>query len=192
MSWRTTGVLLVLLLLLGGYVWGQQSRETAPEEFEFDPFPTAPAQSDNVPLFPNLTAEAVTRLEIVDLRENFTVSFALEDDGRWYQTVPTRTEVITITMENHSRNLVNLTSRRVLPADANPPAAYGLDTPNYEIIVASQREDQVIRQRLFIGDVTVAGDAYYAQKLGDGRVYLAAAFSVENLLLLRQSPPHLP
>jgi hypothetical protein len=191
MSWRTTGALFLILLLLGGYVWWSQNQASPDDAASPESFPTPPPQVETPRLFPNLTAEQIIRLEVVDLIADLTVTFAREDDGRWYQTVPTRTAVISVTMENHSRNLANLTSRRVLPPDANPPEAYGLDAPDYEIVIVSQREDQVIRQRLLIGSPTATGDAYYTQKPGDGRVYLIAAFSLENLLLLRENPPHL-
>jgi len=187
MSWRTTGILFLILLLLGGYVWWQQQQD-APDEAA-DAFPTSPAPAENLPLFPNTVAEEVIRLEIVDLADNTTVTFLREADGRWYQTVPTYTEVISVTMSNHARNLANLTSRRVLPADANPLEAYGLDAPAYELIVVSQQGERVVRQRLLVGDATPTGDAYYTQKPGDGRVYLVAAFSLDNILNLRQNPP---
>jgi hypothetical protein len=189
MSWRVTAVLFLILLLLGGYVYWQQNQETILEEVE--PFPTSPAQTETAPLFPNLVADEVIRLEIVDLAADLAVTFMREDDGRWYQTVPTRTEVISVTLENHSRNLVNLTSRRVLPAGANPLAAYGLDNPAHELIVASQQGERVVLQRLLIGNLTPTNDAYYAQRPGNDRVYIVAAFSLDNILSLRERPPHL-
>jgi hypothetical protein len=187
MSWRTTGILFLILLLLGAYVWWQQQQD-APEE-ALDALPTSPAPAENRPLFPNAVAEDVIRLEIVDLAANTTVTFLREEDGRWYQTVPTYTEVISATMSNHARSLANLTSRRVLPADANLPEAYGLDSPAFELIVASRDGERTIRQRLLVGNLTPTGDAYYLQRPGDGRVYLAANFSLDNILRLREEPP---
>jgi len=183
MSWRTTAVLFVILLLLGGYVYYQGQQEPSVE-----PLATPLAQPEQVELV-GATVEEVNRLDITRLEDATSASFSRDETGAWFQSVPTNTEVISQTMNTQISGLATLRSNRTLPADANPPATYGLDEPGYEIILATTRDERTVRTTLLVGNETPAGDAYYVQKRNDPRVHIVPIGVIQNMIDLLENPP---
>ncbi|HZD10355.1 MAG TPA: DUF4340 domain-containing protein [Candidatus Binatia bacterium] len=184
MSWRTTGILFVVLVVVGGLVYWQ-SRQDEGEAAE----PTPPfAAPESVPLFDEVTVEDVVRLDVVPAG-GVKASFKHNDDGSWFMTVPTETTVISQTVTNSVTGLINTGSRRTLSPDENPLEAYGLLEPAREIVVAAQRDDQIVRHRLQVGNETPAGDAYYVLKEGDRRIHLMTKSTLDNVFALATNPP---
>jgi hypothetical protein len=185
MSWRTTAVLFLLLLLLAGYVYWESQRETAPAT---EPAPVAAVESER--LVTGATDEDVRRLDISRREDGLAVSFSRDAGGHWVQTVPTTTQVISYTMEYAAGNLVTMTSRRSLPAGANPLAAYGLDNPAYQVTLAVEEADgRLIRYTFNLGDAVATGDGRYVQKQGDGRIHIVASFVFGSIIDLLDNPP---
>lgn len=183
MNWRTTAVLFIILLLVGGYVYYQSQQEPAVE-----PLPTPLAQPEQVELV-GATIEEVNRLDVTRLEDAASASFSRDEAGAWFQTVPTSTEVISQTMNTQVSGVASLRSNRTLPADANPLATYGLDDPGYEIVLATTREERTVRTTLLVGNETPAGDAYYVQKRNDPRVHIVPIGVIQNMIDLLENPP---
>ena len=184
MSWRTTGILFIVLVVVGGLVYlqsGQSESDTA----EATPGSPIPA---GVAIFEEVQLDNVVRVDIV-ANPDEEVSFSHEPDGAWFMTVPTATNVISQTVSNSLLGLINTSSRRSLSPDENPLEAYGLEDPAREINVAVQREDQVIRYKLFVGNETPAGDAYYVIEEGDPRVHLMTKSTLDAIFTLATDPP---
>ena len=187
--WRNTLILFVLALALGGYAWFISQPENAPAV----PLPTAQppaATNERVPLFPEANGVNVTRVEL-SAREPFTPTTLIQDEfGSWYQTVPTRTQLVTATLNTQMTTLATLTSRRVLVADANPLAAYGLAEPAYEIVLYAARADGTsVRYTLFVGDSLTTSDGYYVQRKGDDRVFIVAVAGIDAVIGLPAALP---
>ena len=183
MSWRTTAILFVILLFVGGYVYYQSRQEPAVE-----PLPTPLPQPEQADLV-TATIDEVNRLDVTRLEDEANASFMRDEAGVWFQTVPTNTEVISQTMNTQIGGMVSLRSNRTLPADANPLSTYGLDEPEYEIILATTRDERTVRTTLLVGNETPAGDAYYVQKRGDPRVHIVPIGVIQNMIDLLENPP---
>jgi hypothetical protein len=185
MSWRTTAVLFGLLLVLGGYVYWESRREVTPPE----PEPVA-AAVESVRLVTGAGAEDVRRLDVSRREDGLTASFTREAGGLWTRTVPTTTQVISQTMEFAAGNLLTMTSRRTLPAGANPAAAYGLEEPAYQVVLAvADADERLIRHTFLLGDRLATGDGRYVQKRGDSSVYIVAGHVFDPVIDLLDSPP---
>lgn len=183
MSWRTTAVLFIVLLLVGGYVYYQSQQEPAVESL-----PTPLPQPEQAELV-TASIDEVNRLDVTRLEDAAKASFTRDETGDWFQTVPTSTAVISQTMNLQIARLATLRSNRTLPADANPLSTYGLDEPAYEIVLATTRDERTVRTTLLVGNETPAGDAYYVQKRGDPRVHIVPIGVIQNMIDLLENPP---
>ncbi|RMG92205.1 MAG: DUF4340 domain-containing protein [Chloroflexi bacterium] len=188
MNWRTTAVLFVILVLLGGYVFYQSRQEPV------TPTPTPlPPTPERVPLVSeDTTIEQVNTVSVRRLADNNHTTFFRDGQGNWLRTVPTQTVAISLTVNTQVTGLINLRSNRTFPPDLNPLAAYGLDEPTYEIVLDTLQDEQLHRTVLLVGNKTPAGDAYYVQKKGDPRVHVVSAGVIQNMINLLENPPLQP
>lgn len=187
MSWRTTGLLFIILAALAGYVYYAGQRE----ELATTPTPAAAAQ-ENIRLYEGVTLEQVSRLDLWrEGDEPAAASYSRSDDGEWTRTVPTATLVLSETLNSRVNALLNLTSSRVFLPDEteNPPAVYGLAEPAGGVTLVVERDGQAVRYALRIGQATPTGGNLYVQKSGDPRVYIVPDFQINNLLNLIDDPP---
>lgn len=186
MNWRTTAVLFLIVLLLGGYVYYQSQQETEPTAT-----PTAAAPTPaRVALITGASVEQVERLDVTRFAEGTTASFQRDGRGNWTRTVPTTTQVISQTLNTQVTGLINLRSSRSLAPDLNPLSAYGLEEPAYEIVLVTAGEgDQRLRFTLLVGDETPTGNSFYVQERGDPQVYVIPKGSIENVIGLLDNPP---
>ncbi len=186
MSWRTTGILFVVLLIVVA-VAVLQNRDDGQNDAGTMPTAQAPP-SESVALFDGTTEDDFVRLDIT-LDAGSVVSFNREDDGRWFMTTPTATEVLSQTVTNTLIGLINTASRRTFSAEQNQMDDYGLSDPAREIVLAVSREERVVRYRLQIGNETPAGDGYYLLKEGDRRVHILMKSIVDRIFELASAPP---
>jgi hypothetical protein len=186
MSWRTTAVLFIVLLILGGYVYyqGQQEPEPIPLPTEGAPTP------EQFSLFANATIDQVEKLEIYRSEDGVTAAFTRDEQKTWMQTVPTTTQVISNTMELQTTGLLNLRTTQTFAPDLNPASAYGLDVPDYTLSLFVGREDGTTAlYKLLIGDKTPTGNGYYIQKEGDPRFHVISLGTIQNMVALIDNPP---
>lgn len=184
MSWRTTGILFVVLVVVGALVYLQSRQEAATPA---DLTPTV-ANADTVSIFEGISVDDVRRLEVT-AGAGEEASFSREAEGGWFMTVPTATTVISQTVTNSVLGLFNTGSRRTFAPEENPLEAYGLEDPTREIVVVAGREGQVLRFQLEIGNETPAGDAYYVLREGDRRVHLMTKSTLDGIFALATEPP---
>lgn len=185
MSWRTTGFLFLILVLVAGLVFWQNRQQ---QETETSSTVAAPSPQAGADLFGNASVENVVRLDVAT-GADVSASFHRDESGSWSMTVPTSTQVISTTMANAVRGLISVGSRRTLPPEENPLQAYGLEQPQQQVTLAVQDEGRIVRHLLSIGNETPTGDAYYVLKEGDRRVHLVAKSALDSVLDLAQTPP---
>lgn len=185
MSWRTTGLLFLLLLVVGGLVYWQRGRVESGSEGTPTALPPSPASG--AVLFDDITVRDVVRLDVENSAGS--TSFSRRADGAWFMTVPTATMAISQTLTNNVQSLISTTGRRTLSPEENPLRVYGLDEPQATVTLAVRRDENVVRYRLLVGNQTPAGDAYYVLKEGDPRVHLMAGAALNNVLNLSGDPP---
>lgn len=184
MSWRTTGVLFAILVIVGAIVYLQtQQNEPEPET----PSPEV-GVSENTSLFGESNAEDIVRLDIT-ASPGASASYAKSEEGAWVMTVPTATTVITQTVTSAITGLVTARTQRSFSSEDNPLNAYGLVDPPREIVVAVLRDGQTVRYRLQVGKEAPTASAYYVLKEGDARVHLLAKTTLDTLFALATNPP---
>ncbi len=189
MSWRTTAVLFVILLALGGYIYYQNQQE--PETVtETEPVGTLPPPTPERFSLIRTTLENVQGLNVTHLEDGTQAQFLREEQGAWAQTVPTTTQVISQTMETYMTGIINMQTTRSFAGDENPLSTYGLDAPAYNISIAAFQDDiSIVRITLLIGNKTPTGSSYYVQLDGDPRVHLAPIGPIDNMINLIDNPP---
>ena len=183
MSWRMTAGLLVILVALLAYVLLQPSE---PEE-QSEPLPTPTL--DVATLLRGVAINDVVRLEVRTYDSSEGLVWERLGDGEWRQTVPPAGTVVSETLSTGLSGLLAGRPDAVLPPDANPRQAYGLDVPDYTVVVAAQRVEKVVRYTLEIGHETPTGDGYYVQRTGDDRIYVLSRSAVDRVLSLYAEPP---
>lgn len=186
MSWRTTGILFLVLLVVAVAVVALQRQQAGDEQATA----TSPASFvEATDLFDGVTVEDVVRLEIVQRDPPDEAIFERAAEGSWTQTAPTTTQVISATLTNQVMGLLNTRASRSFAPDSGDLAPYGLDEPQATIVLAARREDAVVRYELALGDVTPTRDATYVLKPGDPRVHLMSTASLDGLLRLLETVP---
>lgn len=190
MNWRTVGILFVVVVILGAVVYLMTQEEGDGDGTAVDPDATAVVTpTPQISLVPNVTIVDVQRLEIARFEDDFQVAFIQDDNAGWSQIVPTNTTVISATMNSNVTRIINMTSQAVLPADTNPLSVYGLDNPQYEIVLVARQNDNNVRFTFNIGSQTPTGDRYYAQKQGDPRIHVLLSSTVDDIITLLDQPP---
>lgn len=188
MSWRTTAVLLVILLALGGFVIYQNRQ--AGDAPESTPAATPAPTVETIDPVPG-ALDDVRRLAIFRHADNTETEFTRSAEGDWFTTTLTATQVVSQTLNSAMSSLTAARLRRTLATDANPLSAYGLDAPSHTIIVTLKQETNAdpISVTLTIGNETPAGDAYYLLIGEDSRVHLMSTVTLNNVLDLLDDPP---
>jgi hypothetical protein len=163
MNFKTTGVLIVALVVLCGMWWFTRSGQKTSQEIAPPLLPEAGAG----PRLMDLDSAKVNRLTIVDAAGGRT---SLQRTGdQWRLLEPVDAPAATWGARSLVATIVELRSRGRPAAD--PGAASGLAKPRYRIDVST--EDGKSAQ-LLIGAKTGIGDAMYAQ-VGGGEVNLIDA-----------------
>lgn len=185
MSWRTTAVLFVVLVALGGYLYyDSQQGEEAAEVLEEEVAP-APLVNETIALIDNLTITTVQEVMVSRSSDSAKASYSQDAGGNWAQISPQPQTVLSATLSSQVTGYLNLTSNRVFSSADNPLSAYGLETPAYQITLSGG--DQ--RHILYVGNETPTKDGYYVQSLGDPRVFVVGKGAVDNMINLIDNPP---
>lgn len=184
MNYRTTVVLLIVLLGLIGYLVWQASVPAQP-----NPTPTPVVPSLPTGLLPTMTIADVDTLSITRLSDEFSRSFQRQEEDNWQQTVPTQTVVLTVTVQAYASGLTRLTSRRTISPEQNGLTAYGLENPVYQIELQTKSAGTFL---FFIGNPTPAKDGFYLQRPNDPNIYIVPPTVIQGLMDLLVNPPHPP
>lgn len=186
MSWRTTGILFLVLLVVAAAVFAIQRQPGGDEDVAATSAPSFVEAND---LFEGATVEEVIRLEIVQAEPGNEALFERTEDGSWTQTVPTTTQVISSTLNADVTGLLTTRASRSFAAEGGDLAPYGLDEPRATIVIAVEKDSSVVRYELALGDAAPTGDATYVLKRGDPRVHLMGTFALERVLGLLENLP---
>ena len=159
---RSTLVLLVLFLALGGYAYFIES-ERAP----------ASEADANEPVF-DLEADAVVELEIAAENGDLTRLERAAGSRSWDMRSPVEAAADDNRATAIASALESLEIERVVEADPADLEPFGLDDPVVDI--GFRTDGDTALRRLRIGDTTPTGGDRYAQSGDDPRVFLIASF----------------
>jgi hypothetical protein len=151
----------------------------------------SPAAPDTAParVLPAVEQANVIRVEAVNLQSGSGRVWELQEDTGWFQTVPTRTEVLGASLDSAVSRLLMATSPALLSPDLNPLSAYGLHQPRFSITLVADQNGRHIRHSLAVGNATPTGDSYYLSKGTDDRILVVLKPAVDGLLVLIDDPP---
>ena len=168
MSLRTTGVLvLVLLILFGATSWVLVFGR-----------PEIPLLLGDVPRSEIKTVDVAHGTE--------SVGFEKLEAFQWKMVRPKEDVVDSFIVEGVTILLGEFESNNKLGEASENKAQYGLDPPEFrvELGLADGRKEV-----LLVGRLNPGGTAYYAMREGDPNVYLLTKFRGDALLDLFRSPP---
>ena len=161
---RSTLVMLVLFVALGGYAYFVESErppasQTAPNEQVFD------FEADDVAEL-RVTADGgeVTHLERA----------SEDEDGDWKLTSPIEAGADDTGVSSITRGLASLEIRRVVEEQASDLALFGLTDP--AVAIAFRTGDDTALRHLLVGDTTPTGADRYATTDDSDRVFLIADY----------------
>ena len=176
MNIRTTFVITVLLLLVGGYVF---LAEEAPEEPEF--------VEVKAPQFYTVTESDINHITIQ--AGDSTGSFVRNDEGPWLFDEPNGPPVDLGRWGGITLLLGGPDTQRLLAETVENPEEYGLDDPSIEIefTLTGDRMERVV-----LGSTTPNGSFHFAMRDGDPQLYLVSSLWGQVLARLAVEPPYPP
>jgi Domain of unknown function (DUF4340) len=156
MNFKTTLLLLLALVIVGGFAWVSTLRESAP---------AAPEKK----LW--LTVQAADVVELELLRDENVVATASRRDGAWRLLKPTPASADVAQVESFLNAVLNVMDVRSIKE--NDPAALGLKPAAMSVVVQTSTG----RHRIRLGNRSGSGGRAYAQ------IDTGPALSVEESLL---------
>lgn len=161
---RSTLVLLVGLIVLGGYIYYFNSKP--------------PVDTDTEPkLFAALDASTISDLTVKS--KSGDVTTLKKDAGVWKIVTPVQTAASDIDAAGVANVLADVRRVRVLEESPTDLKQYGLDDP--KVRVEFKTSDGKTTGKLLIGDATVTGGNLYAKKNDEPAVILIGQFHEASL-----------
>lgn len=166
---KARGLLIAVsaLLVLSGLVYWSNRAEQAKEG---QPDPDAPPQ------ILDLAQDQIARVEIRKAGSDATV-LEKGESGEWRITAPEPLLADQTAVTSMVGTLSSLASNRLVEEKIEDTAAFGLETPQLEVVVGSADTTKTLR----IGDETPTGGNYYAMTDGDQRLFTLASFNKSGL-----------
>ena len=159
---RSTLVLLVLFLALGGYAWFIESERP----------PASEADADE-PVF-DVEADAIVELEITAENGDVTRLERAAGSRSWTMRAPVEVAADDNRATAIASALESLDVQRVVAAEPPDLGPFGLAEPVVDVAFRTDGDSAV--RRLLIGETTPAGGNRYALTDGDPRVILIEGF----------------
>lgn len=185
---RNTLVLLIILILVGGYVYLTQMRAPKSDSVDGTAVPTVE---------PVLQIEETTVLTItVEGPTGQTRLSRTSANDAWLMTtsVPTLTTASGPVEADPDRAssilfmISGLAASRVL-TNVTDLAPFGLVSPEWSCAVETQQGERLV---VYLGDKNPLGSSYYAKREGSPNVFLVSVFVGDDLRGLVENPPIKP
>jgi len=170
--WRTTGILLIILLILLAITYGVTRYGPRPET-------TTTARP---PLF-SFGLQDVRRVEIVQGEARVVLG---HEGSLWHVLVPSAGDADTEEIDRRVRSLVALVPFDSFPANDLSP--YGLESPAARIFFLTDQGGVT----LLVGDVTPTGSDRYVMLEGSNLIHVVSKVLVDRVLEWTADPPYRP
>jgi len=169
MKFRTTLILMIVLVVLGAFVLFYERKLPAPDDAESTPEPTA---IGTVLAFTSADVQSVRVIRYSSTEESEStedsIELVLRDSGLWYIISPVTEEADQDRVAEFIDMFAALVPDRVLE-NASSPSDYGLEPA--DMAVELEMKDGTVH-KVNIGALTPAGSGYYGQIEGDARIYI--------------------
>lgn len=180
MDRRITIALLVVLAVLGGYIWYTFLREDAPPIEPVTPAPTPIAVLE-------FDDSQATALQVRDVKNNQTTRVVREGDA-WKMEQPAQGGAFAPPIERLLFALAALKADRKI-ASPTDLAGYGLNPPAHQVQVTMPGGAMFT---LTLGNQNPDGNYYYAMKDSDAAVYLINSSIGDDIREFVTAPPYTP
>ncbi len=157
MKYRNTLITVVALAALIAFVVYDQQQQAA------TPTPTAAPSAKVL----DVNADDVSALQVSSA---FTLTAAHKDNGAWFMDAPTKEDADTSRLNNLVTAFAKLTATRALTETPSNLQPFGLVTGTLTLSMTVKDKTEVVR----FGDAALQGSTYYAQHVGDPKVYLVS------------------
>lgn len=176
MNIRTTFVIVVLLLLVGGYVLLAEERIEDTEVVGFES-----------PQFYTVTESDINHITIETGKS--VRSFLRSNEGPWLFDEPNGPPVDLARWGGVTLLLGGPDTQRLLSENVENLAEYGLDEPSITIdfLLTGER-----KERILLGSTTRNGLFHFAMREGDPQLYMVSALWGQVLARLAIEPPYPP
>lgn len=172
MSYKTTLILLAILVVVGGGVYWQDIRPGPKKE--------APKATQIL----SFDAKDINSLEVT--YNNKTTELHKEGDSKWQLTKPENADADYWSVEGMISRLGNLSANRALTGTVGDLATYGLDHPIIEAKVGTTQGKQ---DTLTVGDKSPDGTAYYVKRNDSDTIFLVSTSLISDVQKLVTNPP---
>jgi hypothetical protein len=191
MDRRTSLVLAVVLLALLLYVVVIQrpaeEASTAATATAVSVSPTRPATTGS--LWPDLTAEQIMGIRVVDQAGSRSVAFSRTDaQAEWNLTEPDAQPADKTLADGAATSASLLTYSNVITTAADL-SVFGVLSPTYSIEI--KLADGSLKKAV-VGDKTITGDSYYVLRDGETMVLVISQSALQQLTRLLDAPPYPP
>ncbi|MEE9611379.1 MAG: DUF4340 domain-containing protein [Desulfatiglandales bacterium] len=173
MSYRTTLLLVIILLLLGSLVY-LFPKKNSPESPLFGPEVWS------------VDTEKINRIEIHLPKEGQNVAFVKGSDDFWYFDEEDKSPVDKGRWAGIVLLVSGPSSRRLISQKAEDPSVYGFKKPNMEIIVTVQDHETL---KVVVGDRTPNRANYYVKLSDYDPIYTVDRSWQETMKRLVKEPP---
>lgn len=180
MDRRITIALVVVLALLGAYIWYTFLRADAP------PLASATPEPEEF-LFYDVDPNQIQKVQLENIAQGETVILVRDGDG-WRMEAPVQGEAYFLRVDGLVFDLSRIAVDRKLdtPGDLS---SYGLNPAQFQVTITLQ--DGTV-STLLIGNENPDQNYAYAIKNGDPAVYLVDFSLRDDVIDLISSPPYTP
>jgi hypothetical protein len=171
---------VVVLALLGGYIWYTFLREGAPPVAPTTPEPTEI-------LFFTVAQDKVQAIQVTDVK-NSKITRVVRDGENWKMEQPASGEAYFTRVDDLVFALTRISAERKL-APQTDLTPFGLNPPQYALELTL---DDASKISILLGNENPEGNAYYALKNGDSALYLVDSSIGDNIKKFVNEPPYTP
>lgn len=172
MNYRTTLILLAILVAIGGAVYWEDLR------------PGARKEEPKATQILSIEAKDITGLDVT--YDGKSLALRREGESRWRLTRPEEAEADYSGVETVVARLGSLNANRALTGTVEAPSAYGLDRPVAE---AKIRTAQGKTEVIMVGDKSPDETAYYVKRGDSNSIYLVSTMMISDVVNLVTNPP---
>lgn len=167
MKYRNTIIALVILVLLGSYIYF----------FEWQPVKNTEPGKPTEPFLAKANSENIIKIEIVNQKPGKPIVLNRGKDQFWELQSPVVAKADKLEVDNLVKEFKELIPSRIIDEKGLDLASYGLDTPTLTVSLNFDTKKSA-GEKIIVGNKTPNAEDYYVKKADDSKIYLIPVASV--------------
>jgi hypothetical protein len=167
MRYRNTIIALVILVLLGSYIY----------LFEKKPIKNTEPGKPSEPFLAKSVSENIIKIELGTPQSGKPIVLELGKDKFWELKSPVVAKADKLEVDNLIKEFKDLVPSRILDEKGLDLAVYGLDTPALTVSLTFDTKKQAV-EKIVVGNKTPNAEAFYVKKSDASKIYLIPVNSV--------------